>query len=131
MLYLLDQNTDADLQTIRATVEQNLENEELVEFAWRLITGVRASQDELDQQITSVAQNWRVDRMAATDRNAIRAGLFEMQQVGTPAAIVLNETIELARSFGTEHSASFVNGILDKLKPEQLSDAPAGEETQA
>ncbi|MDG2129435.1 MAG: transcription antitermination factor NusB [Fuerstiella sp.] len=131
MLYLLDQNADADLQTIRATVEQNLENEELVEFAWRLITGVRASQDELDQQITSVAQNWRVDRMAATDRNAIRAGLFEMQQVGTPAAIVLNETIELARSFGTEHSASFVNGILDKLKPEQLSDAPAGEETQA
>jgi transcription antitermination protein NusB len=131
MLYLLDQNSDANLQTIRATVEQDLENEELIEFAWRLITGVRESQDDLDRQISGVAQNWRIDRMAPTDRNAIRAGLFEMQQLGTPAAVVLNEAIELARTFGTEHSASFVNGILDKLKPEQTSEAPTGEETQA
>lgn len=131
MLYLLDQNSAADLQTVRATVEQDLENEELIEFAWRLITGVRESQEDLDRQITDVAQNWRVDRMAPTDRNAIRAGLFEMQQLGTPAAVALDEAIELARAFGTENSASFVNGILDKLKPKQTSAAPAGEETQA
>jgi N utilization substance protein B len=131
MLYLLDQNSDADLQTVRATVELDLGNEELIEFAWRLITGVRESQDELDRQITNVAQNWRIDRMAPTDRNTIRAGLFEMQQLGTPAAVALNEAIELARAFGTENSAAFVNGILDKLKPEQTSTAPTGEETQA
>ena len=131
MLYLLDQNSDADLQTVRATVELDLGNEELIEFAWRLITGVRESQDELDRQITNVAQNWRIDRMAPTDRNTIRAGLFEMQQLGTPAAVALNEAIELARAFGTQNSAAFVNGILDKLKPEQTSTAPTGEETQA
>ncbi|HIE95639.1 MAG TPA: transcription antitermination factor NusB [Planctomycetes bacterium] len=131
MLYLLDRNPDADLHRIRATVEQDLKNKELIEFAWQMITGVRECQDELDQQITNVAQNWRIERMAPTDRNAIRAGLFEMQQVGTPAAVVLNETVELARTFGTEHSSSFVNGILDKLKPEQTTEAPTSEETQA
>jgi N utilization substance protein B len=131
MLYLLDQNSDADLQTVRATVELDLGNEELIEFAWRLITGVRESMDELDRQIADVAQNWRIDRMAPTDRNTIRAGLFEMQQLGTPAAVALNEAIELARAFGTENSAAFVNGVLDKLKPEQTSTAPTGEETQA
>ncbi len=130
MLYLLDRNPDADLHRIRATVEEELDNEELIEFAWTLITGVRDSLEELDRQITNVAQNWRIDRMAPTDRNAIRAGLFEMQQMGTPTAVVLNETVELARTFGTEHSSSFVNGILDRLKPEQTSEAPAGEETQ-
>ncbi|MFN9977212.1 MAG: transcription antitermination factor NusB, partial [Phycisphaerae bacterium] len=54
-----------------------------------------------------------------TDRNVLRLGLYEMLHVGTPAPVVLNEAIELAKEFGTEHSASFVNGILDKLIPDR------------
>ncbi|MBC7967582.1 MAG: transcription antitermination factor NusB, partial [Fuerstia sp.] len=44
-------------------------------------------------------------------------GLYEMTRMGTPAAVVIDEAIEIAREFGTEHSSSFVNGILDKLIP--------------
>ena len=55
MLYLLDRNPDADLHRIRATVEEDLKNEELIEFAWQMITGVREHQDELDQQKNQLA----------------------------------------------------------------------------
>lgn len=55
--------------------------------------------------------------MAPTDRNVLRMGLYEMTRMGTPAAVVIDESIEIAREFGTENSSSFVNGILDKLMP--------------
>ncbi|MEQ9408586.1 MAG: transcription antitermination factor NusB, partial [Fuerstiella sp.] len=120
MLYLVDQNPDTDLHWVRKSLEEQLdaeasEGEPLVDFAWSLIIGVREHRAAIDEQITAVAQNWRVDRMAPTDRNAIRMGFFELHYLGTPAAVVLNETIELAREFGTEQSSSFVNGVLDKL----------------
>ena len=119
MLYLIDQNPDADLHRIRKSLDTELRQDELIDFAWALFTGVRERRDDLDEKIRSVAQNWRIDRMAPTDRNAIRMGLYEIQYIGTPSAVVLNEIIELAREFGTEHSPSFVNGILDKLNSER------------
>lgn len=115
MLYLVDQNPDTDIHWVRESVANELEEDQLIDFAWALFTGVREKQDQLDEQITDVAANWRVERMAPTDRNVIRMGLYEMEFIGTPAAVVLNESIELAREFGAENSPSFVNGILDKL----------------
>ena len=115
MLYLVDQNPDADTHWIRSSVEEQLSDDALIDFAWHLITGVREQQSRLDEQITEVAANWRIDRMAPTDRNLIRMGLFEITETGTPLPVVLNECIELAKEFGTENSPSFVNGILDRL----------------
>lgn len=115
MLYLVDQNPDADVHWIRRSVEEQLEDEALVDFAWRLFTGVREMRTPLDEKIAEVADNWRIERMAPTDRNVIRMGLYEITEIGTPAPVVLNECIELAREFGTENSSSFVNGILDRL----------------
>ena len=89
----------------------------LREFTWSLISGVIAAREELDAGICRTATNWRLDRMAPTDRNVLRMGLYEMTRMGTPVAVVIDESIEIAREFGTEHSSSFVNGILDKLIP--------------
>jgi transcription antitermination protein NusB len=55
--------------------------------------------------------------MAPTDRNALRLGAFELLFTQTPHRVVIDETIELARRFGTAQSPQFVNGILDKLVP--------------
>lgn len=128
MLYLTDQNPDADVHWIRASMQEMLSDEALTDFAWRLFTGVRECIGDIDQRITAVAQNWRIDRMAPTDRSVIRMGCYEMQHVGTPAAVVLDESIELAREFGTENSSSFVNGILDRLAAQTPTpDAPRAE----
>ena len=119
MLFLVDQNPDADLHWIRSSIEEQLEDELLIDFAWSMFTGVRENRDAIDERITAVSDHWRVDRMAPTDRNVIRIGIFEIDKIGTPVAVVLNESVELAREFGTEHSSAFVNGILDKLASQE------------
>lgn len=115
MLYLVDQNSEADVHWIRTSMQEELEDDTLFGFAWSLFLGIRENLDAIDGRITAVANNWRVDRMAPTDRNVIRMGMHEIEQLGTPTAVVINESVELAREFGTENSSSFVNGILDKL----------------
>ena len=122
MLYLTDQNPDVDIHWVRTNVEEQLSEDVLIDFAWKLFTGVREQCPSIDERITGVATNWRIDRMAPTDRNVIRLGVYELENIGTPIAVVLNECIELAREFGTEHSPSFVNGILDKLSGGQAAE---------
>ena len=66
--------------------------------------------------------------MPPTDRNVLRMGLYEMTKMGTPAAVAIDEAIEIAREFGTENSSSFVNGILDKLIPKDAATTSADDE---
>ena len=115
MLYLTDQNPEADIHWIQSSIDEQLKDETLTDFAWSLFTGVREQKTDIDDQIVTVADNWRIDRMAPTDRNVIRMACYEMQFIGTPKAVVLNEAVELAKEFGSEHSPSFVNGILDRI----------------
>ncbi len=91
------------------------------EFSQSLVDGVYASRDELDARIAAAADRWRLERMAVVDRNILRMALFEMQRSPeTPVAVVIDEAIEVARRFGTEESAKFVNGVLDALRPDAL-----------
>jgi transcription antitermination protein NusB len=127
MLYLLDQNPEADKDRVQIELRRQFIEEPLRQFTWALISGVDASRDELDEIICRTATNWRLERMAPTDRNVLRMGLYEMTKMGTPAAVVIDESIEIAREFGTENSSSFVNGILDKLIPATAAIVPAEE----
>ena len=88
---------------------------ELMKFARSLIDGVRRNRSELDALLTKTAENWSLERMAATDRNVLRLGAFEILYTQTPGAVAINEAVELAKRFGTAQSAPFVNGILDKF----------------
>lgn len=117
MLYQVDLNPEIDLRAVRAMVDDSLSDPDLREFAWRLFVGVREARPMLDAKIQSVAENWSLKRMAPTDRNVLRLGLFELVNTDTPHRVVLDEAIELARVFGSAQSAQFVNGILDKLVP--------------
>jgi N utilization substance protein B len=96
-----------------------------IEFAQSLVAGVRRYRDELDRALTERATNWSLKRMAATDRNVLRLGAYEILYTETPNPVAVNEAVELAKRFGGEHSAPFVNGILDRLLRELAnSDAP-------
>jgi len=89
----------------------------VLEFAEQLFTGVSAQIEELDRLIQSHAQNWRLGRMAAVDRNVLRIAAFELISGGkSPDSAIINEAIELARKFSTQDSAQFVNGILDSIR---------------
>lgn len=117
MLYQVDVNPDVDAKTVRAQIVEKLKEDDLVEFAWKLFAGVMELRPALDEKIEQVAQNWKLYRMAVTDRNTLRLGAFELAHTDTPGRVVIDEAIELAKKFGSTQSAQFVNGILDKLVP--------------
>ncbi len=76
---------------------------------------MRRNQSELDLLLSRTADNWSLERMAATDRNVLRLGAYEILYTATPGRVAINEAVELAKRFGTAHSAQFVNGILDRF----------------
>lgn len=84
-------------------------------FAKELVLGVCAERERLDALLASHSRNWRVSRMAAVDRNVLRMAVWEMQTQDTPAPVVIDEAIELARRFGSDASPAFVNGVLDAV----------------
>ncbi|AMV17082.1 transcription antitermination factor NusB [Planctomyces sp. SH-PL14] len=117
MLYQVDLNPDVATPTVFGMIDEQIGDEKTANFAKQLFGGVLKFRDMLDEKITAVAENWSLSRMAATDRNVLRLGAFELLQTETPHPVVLNEAIELARKFGNDQSPQFVNGILDRLVP--------------
>ncbi len=86
-------------------LQSRLQNDELVEFARSLVSGVRRNQGELDGLLTRTADNWSLGRMAATDRNVLRLGAYEILYTATPGRVAINEAVELAKRYGSAHSA--------------------------
>ena len=108
-------NPRASVAETKQFLTGRLNNQELEEFCLSLILGVRRNREELDALLSKTADNWSVGRMAATDRNVLRLGAFEILYTETPDRAAINEAVELAKRFGSANSAHFVNGILDKF----------------
>jgi transcription antitermination protein NusB len=73
--------------------------------------------DEVDALIAETAERWRPERMAVLDRLILRMAIGEMRRdPGTPPAVIINEALELARTFSTEESVKFINGMLDAIR---------------
>jgi len=83
------------------------------EFADQLFENAASRAADLDPIISSHAKHWRVERMAAIDRAILRLALAELRTMSTPAKVVINEAVELAKKFSSEEASAFVNGILD------------------
>jgi N utilization substance protein B len=100
-----------DLSQIRKN-----KNNQNSEYAQRLVQGVMAHKDEIDPLIQSCSQNWRISRMLLIDRNIMRLAVYELLfEEDMAVAVVINEAVELAKKFGCNESARFINGILDAL----------------
>jgi len=96
--------------------EENPVPDEVCQFSEKLLEGTLRNLKELDMLIESVSTNWKLSRMASVDRNLLRQAAFELVYLeDIPSSVTINEAVEIAKKFGTEESASFINGILDKI----------------
>ena len=90
---------------------------DLREFATALARDTTERLSEIDPLIADTAERWRPERMAILDRLILRMAVCEMlRDVSTPPAVVINEALELARTFTTEESVKFINGMLDAIR---------------
>ena len=88
------------------------EEGENVDFAEKLINKTIEKIDEIDTLIISVAPDWPIKQVAIIDRNILRLAICELLYFDTPPKVIINEAIELAKTFGAEHSSKFINGVL-------------------
>jgi N utilization substance protein B len=84
-------------------------------FMEALVHGTVDRSREIDELIQKHAEHWRLERMPTVDRNVLRLAVYEMLHTDTPAAVLIDEAIELARQFSGEESVHFVNGVLDAV----------------
>lgn len=86
-------------------------------FAERLASGVVDRVADIDPIIVAAAEHWRIERMNVLDRLILRAAVYEfLHETGTPAKVIINEALEVARTFSGDDSVAFVNGVLDAIR---------------
>jgi N utilization substance protein B len=84
-------------------------------FAWEILSHVESHQTEIDSKIRAHLINWTMERLSLTDKNILRIAIAEMLYMETPPKVALNEAVDLGRKYSSSESASFVNGLLDKI----------------
>jgi len=94
---------------------------EIRSYATTLFKGTTKHTKEIDEIIQKFSKHWRIERMAAIDRNILRIAVYEfLYETETPTTVVINEALEIARKFSTEESTQFINGILDAINKNYL-----------
>jgi len=103
-------------------------DEYVFRFMSELIDGAIKHLPEIDEEIKTSAEHWTLDRMAAIDRNILRIATYEiLYRLDIPPAVSINEAIEIAKKYSTEESASFINGILDRIAKRAKREVVTGE----
>ncbi len=106
---------DTLTSVVRLCAEANL-SEAQSSFALELVEGVLEQREEIDDIIRRAAPQWPVDQLSAVDRNVLRLAIREiLMNNGAPIRAAINEAVELAKSFGSDNSAKFVNGVLGSV----------------
>ena len=127
-LYQMDLRGLELLDEVKEFLAEEESDQSTRDFALHLIRGTVDNDQEIDDMIAVVAQNWEIQRMAVIDRNILRMATYEiLHRDDIPPKVSINEAIELGKRFSTSNSGAFINGILDKIKDRTRQD-PAGEE---
>lgn len=101
---------------INETMDYVLNDEETDPFFERLVEGTIANLDSIDNTIKKHLENWSFDRIANVDRAILRLAVYELKyEEDIPSNVTLNEAVELAKTFGSEESKRFINGVLSKI----------------
>lgn len=116
---------DKDPGEVLPILEKHFEEDEdeeiklyriMEDFARALVASVSNHDEAIDAIIMRLSRNWKLSRMNSVDRNILRMAIAEMTGFpDIPTLVTLNEAVDLAKKYGTEHSAAFVNGILDRI----------------
>lgn len=122
MLFQMDLGKQAPEQTAKLFWESREDvDDEARGFAEDLFRVATARLEEIDREIEGHSQNWRLERMAVVDRNLLRSAVGEMMAYpGTPAPIIINESLEIARRYAAPESVNFLNGVLDAVAKDLL-----------
>ncbi len=101
------------------------------DFVFELIEGVEKNLRAVDALITKYAPEWPIEKITIVDRNVLRLGLYELKfSGGVPARVAINEAIELAKTFGSESSGKFVNGVLGAIYKDMVASGEIKEEVK-
>lgn len=92
-------------------------DQDTIDYAELIVSGVKSNLEKIDAMVQTASSHWKISRMAIIDRNILRMATFEMKIMpdALKPNIVINESIELAKRYGTEESSKFVNGVLDQI----------------
>lgn len=119
-LYEIDVSGHPPGSVIQERLEDGELEPELVEFTRQIVLGVAPMFETLDRFIAEHAPEWPLDQVAIVDRNILRIALWEFAVYGkTPIKVVINEAVELAKTYGSDSSPRFVNGVLGSLAARQ------------
>jgi N utilization substance protein B len=125
MLFQWDLGGDSTAQITKTFLGSRKLDPETARFAQELFEGTVREAAALDLQVRTQSQHWRLERMAAVDRNIIRLALYELLHLReNPPAVVINEALELARRFSTADSVEFVNGVLEGVRKAATTTQP-------
>jgi N utilization substance protein B len=116
-----DKNSEQSMQGVEPMEERD--DEEVPtsgrdDFMEELARGASEMAPDIDHRIAEKSAHWKLERMPIVDRNILRLGIYEMSRQDTPAAVVIDEALELARQFSGEESVAFINGVLDAVHKE-------------
>ena len=120
MLYQMGIRT-TDLAMVFEDLEKDTYAEDTVNWAYHLAKVTQDHIGEIDQIIADYSIDWDMDRLNQVDKALLRLGIGEINYTDTPYQVVLNEMIELSKTYSTEESAKFINGILGKYVNETCS----------
>ena len=117
VLFEDDLNPDGDPALVDQFIAERLRGASsgLAGFTRAMLSDLRQSRPVVDSILIESSENWTLSRMAPTDRNILRLGVYELTQTDTPGPVVIHEAVELAKRFGSEDSPRFVNGVLDRI----------------
>jgi transcription antitermination protein NusB len=116
MLFQYDMSGNSPDQIVETFEELQKSKANTREFAEKIFRGTVNFTTSIDEMIQQQAENWRLSRMAAVDRNIIRMSIYEfLHENDTPKLVIIDEAIEIAKRFGTQKSPQFINGILDGI----------------
>ena len=119
VLYLSDTCSLEPEEALKSAVNDQIPRPVQV-FCAHLVAGVHEQRGAIDKILAQYAQNWDLKRMAVIDRNILRLSTYEiLNDLDTPLSVIIDEAIEIAKTYSTEDSGKFVNGILDKIKAER------------
>ncbi|HEY6040585.1 MAG TPA: transcription antitermination factor NusB [Anaerolineae bacterium] len=113
VLFEVDSVSHSPASALEHRLEDETVTPEGIEFARELVEGTLAHRAEIDSAISRFAPEWPVDQLAIVDRNVLRIALYELQYVkDVPSKVAINEAVELAKTYGSDSSPRFINGVL-------------------
>lgn len=115
VLYELDGSTHDVITALRARFIDNATAGVSETYSRQLLEGILTNKLKIDRMISKHAPQWPIEQMPSVDRNILRVAIYEMMAKDTPMKVVINEAVEISKTYGGENSFSFINGVLGSI----------------